>query len=161
MFAALSVAPAPQTVNHIAEPDAFAKAPLIDPRSLNIVQEFNLPNSRAHSITLPSLKNEAVVDPATKPAENIIKAQPHLIVIRHKKMKKHKLRKLRKRMMFVFRRRALAKRKAKEKAMQDFEKQCLKKAELFDPEKFVTERIQAAREGGWHVDPVVSWQKRS
>ena len=145
----------------VVEPTVSVKHPLLDPLQLNNILEFHLPHGRANYITLPTPSRETKTDPISHSNSLIKHAQPHLIVIRHKKMKKHKLRKLRKRMMFVFRKKAMAKRKIKEKAMLDLEKQSLKKAESFDPENFVNERLVQAREGGWHVDPFATWQRKN
>lgn len=75
-------------------------------------------------------------------------------VIRHRKVKKHKLRKLRKRLIFLNRKLELVKKKKKEKMIQLYEKEQKREADTFDPEKFIEEKISEARKGGWYIDPL-------
>ncbi|KAG5877082.1 hypothetical protein JTB14_011786 [Gonioctena quinquepunctata] len=69
-----------------------------------------------------------------------------LIVIRRKKMKKHKLRKLRKKMKFEWAKRRQRKELRKEKTFQAKLIQQCKEAETFSAEQYVQERINKWKE---------------
>lgn len=79
---------------------------------------------------------------------------PYLITIRHKKMKKHQLRKLRKRMRFLRRKLEAVKRKKREKVLQNYENNMKKWSTEFDAEKYVEDHLQRARKAGWEIDIV-------
>lgn len=67
-------------------------------------------------------------------------------------MNRHKLKKLRKKMKFVYLKIALNRHKRK---MQRFDDECQKwitRGEEFDPVKVVEERLAEARRGGFKVD---------
>ena len=69
-----------------------------------------------------------------------------MIVIRRRKMKKHKLRKLRKVRKFEYRRMALKRKNIKEKAFQMKLDAQVREAESFDARVYVTEMIRRAKE---------------
>ncbi|CAH1966685.1 unnamed protein product [Acanthoscelides obtectus] len=80
------------------------------------------------------------------PSNNIPKEAIRIIVIRRKKMKKHKLRKLRKRMKFVWAKLRQKRELKKEKAFQAVLIHQIKEAEQFSAEKYVQERIDKLNE---------------
>lgn len=65
----------------------------------------------------------------------------NLILIRRKKMKKHKRRKFLKRMKFVIRKREQRRKIAKEKIFQAELQEIIKAADQFDPKEYVAERL--------------------
>ena len=101
----------------------------------------------------PSLHIVPIEEPQPLDKELIRKhCMPLLIRIRKRKMKKHKLRKLRKRMIFLNRKLTARKKAKKEKLMRAHELECKRKGEEFSADKFIEEKIALAREGGWHID---------
>lgn len=131
------------------------KKSIIDPL-LNF-QEYDLP-------TLPGLadrKDMPNVSPASVPVTvgdpNTTEITPkmvlpELITIRRRKMKKHKLKKFRKRMRFVMRRRRQKKAKQKEREIQQYEREQAKLGQAYSAEKYVDEQLALARKSGWHID---------
>ncbi|KAK2184841.1 hypothetical protein NP493_250g01043 [Ridgeia piscesae] len=93
---------------------------------------------------------QAVIDQGAPPLHK--EAMPWLVGVRHRKMKKHKLKKFRKRMIFLFRKLNEIKRKKKEKAMLALEREFAQKANDFDPEDYVGRLITKAKRGGWGID---------
>lgn len=94
-----------------------------------------MPPSQEKSIETPNTANT-----------NIIKQAARLIIIRRKKMKKHKLRKLRLKMKFVWRSVRQKREWKKEKEFQaGLIAQC-KEAEAFSAEDYVQERINKLNE---------------
>ena len=79
-------------------------------------------------------------------------AMPWLIGVRHRKMKKHKLKKFRKRMIFLFRKLNEIKKKKKEKVMLALERDFAQRADDFDAEKYADRLITKAKRGGWGID---------
>ena len=78
----------------------------------------------------------------TPPTNNIIEKQAaRLIVIRRKKMKKHKRRKYLKKMKFIFRKRLQNKKNLKEKMFQAELQGMIQEAEKFNAKAYVEERI--------------------
>lgn len=65
----------------------------------------------------------------------------NLILIRRKKMKKHKRRKFLKRMKFVIRKREQRRKILKEKIFQNELQEMYEKADQFDPKEYVAERL--------------------
>ena len=76
--------------------------------------------------------------------ELVWKQAARLIVIRRRKMKKHKLKKLRKKMKFEWAKVRQRREMRKEKAFQAVLIAQIKEAEKFDAEKYVAERLQEA-----------------
>ncbi|XP_050424150.1 uncharacterized protein LOC126844117 [Adelges cooleyi] len=89
-------------------------------------------------IPCPS-KPLTIVDPFSENANEIQAAR--LIVIRRKKMKKHKLRKLRKRMKYVWAKVRQKREMRKEKAFQAELLTQVKEAEKFSPVEYVQEKL--------------------
>ncbi|RZC32925.1 hypothetical protein BDFB_002751 [Asbolus verrucosus] len=86
------------------------------------------------------VQNKEIVLPTTNDGD-ISKEAARLIVIRRKKMKKHKLKKLRKRMKYEWAKRRQRRELKKEKDFQAvLIKQC-KDGEAFSAEKYVEERL--------------------
>jgi len=75
-----------------------------------------------------------------------------IITIRHKKMKKHQLRKLRKRMRFLRRKLEAVKLKKKEKLMVEYERKMSKWATDFNADQSLEEHLTRARRAGWGID---------
>nr|CAH7731727.1 unnamed protein product [Callosobruchus chinensis] len=89
---------------------------------------------------------ERTIEAPALPSNNLTKHAARLIVIRRKKMKKHKLRKLRKRMKFVWAKLRQRRELKKEKAFQAVLVQQIKVAEQFSPENYVNEKIEKLNE---------------
>ena len=120
--------------------------PLINP------QLYKLPTYQTvlQEKVSPELGNES---PKVDPLPLVIRKEAAWLVrIRHKKMKKHKLKKLRKKMYFWNKKQTDIKMKKKEKMMQLMEKQFAVWADEFDAEKHVEERIEMAKKGGWGIN---------
>uniref|UniRef100_T1IJ51 Ribosomal protein mS38 C-terminal domain-containing protein n=1 Tax=Strigamia maritima TaxID=126957 RepID=T1IJ51_STRMM len=90
-----------------------------------------------------------ILDPSVKvgiaepqPEKPIEKQAARLLVIRKRKMKKHQLRKLRKRMLIQWAHRRLIREQRKEKVFQAELLAQIKEAEIFDPEKWVNDFIE-------------------
>jgi len=103
----------------------------------------------------PSLHTPDKIAPATNKSSYKIEAKRKLlglITIRHKKMKKHKLKKLRKRMFYVWKREREIKARKKEKLMVLYEQNWQRLADEFNAEKYVQDQIDTAKKGGWGVN---------
>lgn len=94
----------------------------------------------------PSPTKEQPVEAPSLPNNNSVKEAARLIIIRRKKMKKHKLRKLRLRMKYVW---AKVRQKREWKKEKEFQAgliaQC-KTAETFSAEEYVQQRIKRLNE---------------
>jgi len=75
-----------------------------------------------------------------------------MIRIRYKKMKKHQLKKLRKRMRFLKAKQKAVKLKKKEKIMREYEQEQAKVGEEFDADKCIEDHMRRGREAGWGID---------
>ncbi|VEN34132.1 unnamed protein product [Callosobruchus maculatus] len=118
------------------------KAPVIQQ-----IDRIELPNGLTW--VPPEISNptqERIIEAPTVPSNNVTKHAARLIVIRRKKMKKHKLRKLRKRMKFVWAKLRQKRELKKEKAFQAVLVQQIKDAEQFSAEKYVQEKIEKLNE---------------
>ena len=104
-----------------------------------------------------------IVEPPSTTGLPIIEkhASPWLMRIRHKKMKKHQLKRFRKRMEFVFRRRKMVKAKKREKEMVLMEARWAQLAKDFDANVFVDDNITAAKRGGWGIDILAERRKKN
>jgi len=85
-------------------------------------------------------------------APKLEKRAAWLMKVRHKMMKKHQLKKYRKRMLFTHRKMNAIKKKKKEKRLVAYERSQVREAQELDVEKFAEEQIKLAKEGGWKVD---------
>ncbi|GBP18745.1 hypothetical protein EVAR_8572_1 [Eumeta japonica] len=118
--------PRPSADKAIKDPIAYI--PIISPRSI-------LP------LIDNAWKREEIGLPTPKQEE---KQAVRLIVIRRKKMKKHKRRKLMKRMKYKWAKRDLKRRQLKEKAFQAELQLMMKEAMQFSAEQYVKDKLQQA-----------------
>jgi len=92
---------------------------------------------------------QRVVDEGSLPLIKI--SMPYLLRIRRHKMKKHKLKKFRKRMIFLHRKLSEIKKRKKEQQLVEFQQKWSKRAVNFDPEKQLEDHLLLARKGGYGV----------
>ncbi|CAI9727496.1 Hypothetical predicted protein [Octopus vulgaris] len=93
-----------------------------------------------------SFLNEWIIEsPLAIQAKNILK-------IRRRKMNRHRLKKLRKRMRFVRRKELHKRRKKKEKLFQAKLQAKIQTGIDFDAEEFVQDKLALARKGGYKID---------
>ncbi|XP_046480324.1 uncharacterized protein [Neodiprion pinetum] len=111
------------------------------PKSVSVDNVEEFPTS---SVQLPPTKEHVLEKQAAR-----------LIVIRRKKMKKHKLRKLRKKMKFEWAKVRQKREMRKEKAFQAELLAQIAEAEQFDAAKYVMEKLEKAKER-----PVQKQQRR-
>lgn len=133
------------------------KKTIVDPAS--ILRAYELPslvNRVAKDAPTSRVSSDPVGDPV-HPSDVVKVTLPYLMTIRHKKMKRHKLRKLRKRMRFVMRKRRAFKQRRKEQVIQEVERKFAKEAADYDPEKYIEERMSLARKSGWGIDVVAEY----
>lgn len=126
-------------------------------KNFNVVGVPTTQNSKNVQITVPSIRQHKVLDPTiagfpiaeieepSNPTNNLEKHAARLIVIRRRKMKKHKLRKLRKRMKFVFEKIRNRREKRKETAFQAELLAQMKAAEDFDADKWAQDFLKRSR----------------
>lgn len=93
---------------------------------------------------IPDRRQQAVTEPET--VNNTAKHAIRMIVIRRRKMKKHKLKKLRKKMKFEWGRLRQRREMRREKAFQAGLIAQIKEAEKFSAEQFVAEKLRMATE---------------
>lgn len=139
---------------------ALWKKTILDPLLINTSYDLPTGFSIVTEKVTPSLHHlvpiedpdplQGVVDGRLPPIKK--EAMPWLMTLRKRKMKKHKLRKLRKKMLFVNRNLRLIKFKKREKEMQMIEKRYLDWGKEFDAEKFVDEQLKLAKSGGYEID---------
>ena len=136
------------------------KITILDPSAMK--NWYNLPtyNSVVTEKVTPAWQNiypisdpdplQKVIDQGMPTRE--IYTMPLLVTIRHKKMKKHKLKKLRKRMRFLYRRLKLEKKKKKEYRLQQLCAAKIASGNAFDAEAYIAQQIEAAKRGGFKID---------
>jgi len=133
----------------------LSRGEYILPTSAKIVHEKVSPSLNNVEIKeAPTTINNAIKKEGAQRNEfgRIVRRYPNLMISRHKMMKKHQLKKLRKRMYYTWKKEAEIKNRKKEKKMLAYEDSWRKLAGEFDAEKFVTERIDLAKKGGWGVN---------
>jgi len=126
------------------------KDPILDDR-LRVLPKYN---GLLIDLFAPTI---GYIVPVTEPPTNTAAIRKEcrrlsMIRIRYKKMKKHQLRKLRKRMRFLKAKQKAAKLKKKEKLMQEYERSQAKLGEEFNAEKSIEEHMKLGREAGWGID---------
>jgi len=128
------------------------KKSIIDP--LSNFEVFDLPMLPGHAERkdVPNASLPVAVEDPTKNKVTPMMVLPYLITIRRKKMKKHKLKKLRKRLRFVMRKRRQKKERRKEREIQQYEREQAKLGQAYNPEQYVDEQLALARKSGWHID---------
>ncbi|XP_042240432.1 uncharacterized protein LOC121878338 isoform X2 [Homarus americanus] len=136
--------------------------------SLHSTQEYRLPSlAKPVRITVPTLHNGAILEKDLPPildivekTEPLIKREIHeapsdqviekhaarLIVIRRRKMKRHKLRKLRKKMKFVWLKARQKREYQKEKLFQAEQMAKVRDFEAFDAANYVTDVLRRTKE---------------
>ncbi|EFA10137.1 uncharacterized protein LOC655078 [Tribolium castaneum] len=114
------------------------------PKIKNIVH-IDLPNGLRYVPPLEDPSSDKEIELPTINGD-VTKEAARLIVIRRRKMKRHKLKKLRKRMKFEWAKKRQRREWNKEKLFQaELIKQC-KEGEAFSAEKYVEERLAKLRE---------------
>lgn len=133
------------SINHIIPPNNN-KSPVVDPR-LNILHDIENPNDNIDKdiIEKPSDIIQDFELPPTVAGNEDKQAMKTTIVIRRKKMKKHKLRKWRKRYYFE-----VAKRKQRRMLLNEKEFQAsllarIKEGEKFSAEEYVRTKLEKAK----------------
>ncbi|XP_064599469.1 small ribosomal subunit protein mS38-like [Liolophura sinensis] len=147
----------------------------VSPSELNFSLEYNLPTTSVLRVIhkgkvmennifeCPSLisghpLSNPIVEPCTEKEimapekTKVEKLAKNILKIRRRKMNRHHLKKLRKRMKFVFRKRLHRKLKLKEAKLQEEFRAIMKRAEDFEPRDFVQKNLELARKGGFHVN---------
>lgn len=125
--------------------------PKVSPTVYNIIGEQNIvgiwkmPEYRPH-IILPLIKDDCPLSIENPDLPKVEKQAARMIVIRRRKMKKHKLRKLRKVRKFEYRRMALKRKTQKEKDFKMKLMTQMKEAEKFDAKSYVENLIRIAKE---------------
>lgn len=111
-----------------------------------IVNIWKMPAYKPASIILPFIKDNNPLSIENPELPKIEKQAARMIVIRRRKMKKHKLRKLRKVRKFEYRRMALKRKTQKEKDFRMKLMTQMKEAEKFDAKSYVENLIRIAKE---------------
>jgi len=140
--------------------NAVMKKSIIDP-VLNF-KEYDLPTVSGHGEKREVPGRPTGVTPIEDRGRNEVAEKMillHLIIIRRKKMKKHKRKKLIKRMRFVLRKRRQLKAKRKEREIQKYEREQIKLGELYNAEQYVDEQLTLARKSGWHIDIIAEFNR--
>ena len=132
--------------------------PLTTPASYDLPAQLII---ALEKVAPPTDKYAPIQDPGLLPGGVTIKKEtmPYLVNIRHKKMKKHKLKKFRKRMIFLHRKLGEIKKKKKEQKMLVVERRFATIAQEFDAEKYIESHIQKAKQGGWKLDIIAERNK--
>jgi len=107
------------------------------------------------------LKRPVVIDKS--PPSNVKKEAARLIVIRRKKMNKHKLRKLRKRMKYVYAKVKLRREIRNEKLFLNTQMALIREAQKFDAKAYVSDILRRAKaeplptrwEGKYYPEPMI------
>ncbi|CAD5122459.1 DgyrCDS10882 [Dimorphilus gyrociliatus] len=131
------------------------------------LSRFQVPKQKHHfqkSTTLTSLLQNMSISESFSQTSNFHTSvqveMPRLVTIRHKKMKKHKLKKFRKRMHYVLKKQKEQRLKKRLKAIKAEEVVLLNEARKWNPEKVLEEEIEAAKRGGWKVDVLENYKRR-
>ncbi len=106
---------------------------------------WRMPQHLPTSAILPLIKEDISLPVENPDMQRIEKQAARMIVIRRRKMKKHKLRKLRKVRKFEYRRMALKRKTLKEKEFQMKLMAQVKDAEKFEAKFYVEEMIRIAK----------------
>lgn len=145
-FGVVKCSPAnPATGRCVYVPPRNQEKPVVLP-TLQTLLDYNLPSLVKPSAVIGDLK--VIIAPTTDanssgieksdPAPTVEKRAAALVQIRKKKMKKHKLRKLRKRMHFLWAKRRFRREKKKEQVFRAELLAQIHEAQAFDAEKYVT-----------------------
>ncbi|CAL1527248.1 unnamed protein product [Lymnaea stagnalis] len=118
--------------------------------SINSCYKCPVPTGMIDSMKAPNIIKSEILE---GPGKSLPMKEAKIIMrIRHKKMKKHKLKKLRKRMYFLWKKQRLA-RVAKRMAIYHKElEEIEKEGNTFDPETFVREQLLKAKKGGYTIN---------
>jgi len=136
------------------------KRSIIDPLSNFTLYDLPTVADRDERKDMPQVSGSvtAVKDPDQNAVANEM-LLVNMLQIRRRKMKKHKLKKLRKRMRFVMRRRRQLKQKRKERAIQQYEREQAKLGQQYSAEQYVDEQLALARKSGWHIDIIAEFNR--
>ncbi|KAM7298014.1 uncharacterized protein ISCGN_023165 [Ixodes scapularis] len=145
-FGLVECSPAnPAAGRSVSVPPRSPKKPVVLP-TLQTLLDYNLPSLVKPSAAIGDIK--AIIAPTTDansngieksdPTPTVEKRAAALIQIRKKKMKKHKLRKLRKRMHFLWAKQRFRREKKKEQVFRAELLAQIHEAQAFDAEKYVT-----------------------
>lgn len=138
--------------------DAIQKK-ILDPEVIQHKYEMPTFHSTVREKLTPGLESfvpkidpshlQRAIDEGSAPLVKI--SMPYLLRIRRHKMKKHKLKKFRKRMIFLHRKLSEIKKRKKQQRLVEFQQMWAKRAASFDPEKQLEDQLLLARKGGYGV----------
>lgn len=131
-------------INSIKIPPYIEPSKARIPPPMPISKIIELPQIQSNVSYEDQLPTQSIEEPS--PASSQEKQAARLIVIRRKKMKKHKLRKLRKKMKFVWGKERQNRELKKEKAFQAFLLDNIKRAQMFDPAQYAAEKLSKVKE---------------
>lgn len=112
----------------------------------DILEIWKMPQHLPTSAILPVINEDLSLPTGSPDMPQLEKQAARMIVIRRRKMKKHKLKKLRKVRKFEYRRMALKRKTKKEKDFQMALTAQVKEAEKFDAKSYVEGIIRIAKE---------------
>lgn len=110
------------------------------------ILDWKMPQRLPTSAILPVIKEDISLPTTSPDMPQLEKQAARMIVIRRRKMKKHKLKKLRKVRKFEYRRMALKRKTKKEKEFQMQLSAQVAQAEQFDAKSYVEGIIRIAKE---------------
>lgn len=142
-FAALNI-----TNGNIIPPAIKPPAPLqrIEDPTKDERRNIDTPITIVNEITEKDLENLLSIDLPPLEGQNESIEAAVMMEIRRLKMKKHKLRKLRKKMKFVFEKRKLRRRMRREKEFQASLLAQIREAEKFSAEQYVNDKLARLKE---------------
>lgn len=141
-----------QTPSSIVVPPLlpFGRSMIIEPTHHNHLHEINEDQLWRKTITVPGYSDRLPVKERVEEPLNgdvVVKKEAiRMIVVRRRKMKRHKLKKLRRKMKFEWAKVRQRREMRKEKAFQAVLIAQIKEAERFDAEKYVAEKLRKANE---------------
>ena len=110
-------------------------------------------------VIAPNIRDTEIAEPPVDSSAD--KYAVNMLRIRARKMRKHKLKKLRKRMFFRWKKIKDARRLRSNAAFEKELNAMKKTGDDFDPRAFVLEQLGKAREGGYKIDILESKSNRA